>query len=401
MMKAFLLTSLVVSASSFADEANTVLNCVQTKGDQKPAYMLTKSQKNPTWFTFTNLNSGKYDSAPPSVDLRVLAKTNLNEKYGNLIGADPVVALVAVEKVGQSYLNLALNSREGVLQGEFKSGYNSTNITCTQGKDFQNYTALAQAAPLMDALLVREFWDESLALSCHKKNDPKPLYLVRAIHDRFGSVNLMLNSTDGIRPGAFPTFQSMSFGRKDNFVFKNEDPYNVFTGKTLQRFYLTRKHFSRNHERLHSATFVPDLHNPDLAMEDLTCAERQAYPNIKAYAADAIEAPQELPSTPGTLAQVDLTLCGKENTKGDAAARKVSEKWSHLIMKMPLPQGSAISMVGMNYNRSNYCLELEIDLSSDEAVTAAKGILGDSLEGIRIKYSAPKKPSTGGNANAK
>ena len=369
------------------DVPNAVMTCHK---DGKLAFALTKKSR--TIYTLTELNHDSRSDNPASVNLRLAGKVNLGMKGGPLVDADPVAAFVATNSPG-SHFEMASVPKNGKYAASFSVGYGSSDLECSPGSRFSSLNATISGAKVVDQFNVKEYWDSQLALECKEKNAPATapvVYQVRAMKEGFGQVSVDLVPVNNDPFPRSMEFESFTFGKKNNYVFKSEDDSNPPSpSEPTVRLYV-HKQTSRklNGDRLHEVTYVPDLKKPDQPMVDLECREMQAYPNVLSMASDQAEMPTAFPSKPGTLADINQALCGDQE-KAYSDSRRINDKWSRLIRKVALPDDARIVESYVDRDRASKCSFIALEISNQQGVDALKAIIGVSLEGLEVRYSVP------------
>ena len=383
---------LFLSAPAFA-ATPLALDCMST-GKDRPANFAVNVNEGTV--TITNLMPDKNSKKDPTIEMSLIGQAKMEMKYGAFVGKDPIVSFTSAKKAGEAHFEIATTpNSDRNYTAEFSSDHNSSKLICTTGEEFESFERILKSAKEIDITDMREFWDPGVAMSCITSDAKK--YHIRAFSYGSGSNSMMfemVTTERGPRPGGMSSFNELSFGKHNDLIFKSKEEMTIqWDHEKLERLYIRKKSKTNNlGQKVHHVTYVEDLKSPSIPMVEMSCFERQAFPVIAKFAQETKEMPKTFPETLGTLADVDHTLCGKENYDGIQTARDRTAKYRKLYYKMNLPADAHMNGYGVsNERKDEWCPVMEFAVSSQATADAIKGILGETIEGVKITYRVAKK----------
>lgn len=302
------------------------------------------------------------------------------------------------ESRGPIVLTCNPSDKDGKYVGNYKTDSGQGDLECTPGPAFSSLASAMKNSRKISEKEYRNSQDTILAATCQKTGEKEDSYVLRASHREFGDVSLIVQSAKD-RMGGMTNYSELSFGNEGVLVFKNTKTMHVSSDyQTLSRVYVNPKvRLNAQKKKLHQVLVVPDLKDPGKPMIELNCVEAQAYSNIEKFGIEAAQMPKTFPAIPGTMAQQDRSLCGKENY---SLARARVAKWKNLIMDMPMPDDALIRGIMMDRDRrkspnSDQCPLIMINVSTRVGANAIQKILGETLDGISIRFDVGEERRSG------
>jgi hypothetical protein len=366
----------ILGATSSTLAASPALIC---KDDGKEVFRLVPTRKRAV---FLGYELGERASKEP-VRFRLVGKAKLEDQYGAMKGADPVGLFTAQAENGYATFSLSGHRNDVGYPAEYDNASGSGSCTCEPGPSFARLKKVFAKAPTLTKERYRQLSDKGLAALCRKDGEANASYEMRAFRHGFGDVSLQLNQL-AQEFGAREDYSALTFGKNDALIFRNSDRIQIqYEEEKLSRLYLdTKASKTKGGAKVHSVTVVPDLKDPSQPMYELFCTEEHAFPVIGTFAKEALQMPKAFPKTPGTLAQLDRSLCDPE--KYEEATDRMS-KWTRLIMNFEVPKGSDITSISHGRTKDK-CLSFEIGISDQAGADALRKVLGETLDGIRVDF---------------
>ncbi|MBS1963812.1 MAG: hypothetical protein JST04_16500 [Bdellovibrionales bacterium] len=383
-------------ASSFHNDMNRmiastnkddsiIVACNPDEKTGKPEFVARAGENG----TFVWEQASYYEGEKPtSTTYRLIGKATIGDKYGNFVGVDPIGIFTTHddnggdEKGAYSVMALAMmKGKDDSFPGSYDNSHGSGDLACASGPAFSKFADAFEHAPALTREDYSNIRDKVLAGICRKPGEDHDTYALRAMKYGFGSVSLQLNEKDPNKRGGMSDYSSLAFGAKGVLVFKNGKDMSIsYDSQTLSRVYLERKKIRGNQHRV---ILVPDLKNPDEPMVELVCKEMQAYPTVERYAVEAAQMPKAFPKKPGTMAQVDHSLCGKDNYQ---KARDRTDKWTRLVMGMKLSGSAMVTGMMNDRTKPEICPIMVISVSTRAGANQIKKVLGETLDGVQVSF---------------
>jgi hypothetical protein len=395
------LPSLLALGAAQAAASQIALTCVSHYGkDPKPEVFRVNTTTKPGVFVMQDLAKEEGQAPKPPVSATLAAVIDRGPVPADNKNGDPswygkFAAFTGQDaKHGYVEYTVALAPND---KGTYSLSARITNgnYSCSAGPAFSvlaSATAKKKASPA-DAL--QDLEDGGFAAACSKKGETAYTHRLRAFYYGYGEVSLNIEPKESKPDPIQMEYESVRFGRNGALVFgpsvENSPPgLEVQSLNTkLSRLYMNPKPILRNGVKTHDIVFVPDLKSPDQAMVEMSCVDKQAFPIIEKYATEAHSMPKAFPAKPGTMAQQDHSLCAADRA-GQLAKydklQQIAQKWSPLLMKFPMPDGSYVTGQESDFETGNPCPIIEMNVSNEAGAAAMRATIGRTLEGIEIEY---------------
>lgn len=262
--------------------------------------------------------------------------------------------------------------------------FGSSRFGCTTGPAYAAFFQRSSAAPIVDARVVGEALDSILALSCRTPGATRSTHHIRASHESYASLSVMIGNPDPDVGGMIGTDFSAVFEMNGTLIYVESRKHLPPATVSTKRFELQQREMTKDAEKIHLAS----LFDEQGVETKLECSERQNYSALMNPIAEFKDLPKDLPGTPGTLAELNSAFCTSREQSIREALR-VSGRYSELLVDKDIGvNGTGIRLMEASLHPSGKeCAIFQVSVDKDNSsIAAVKKIIGESLEGVLVDY---------------